>query len=428
MLNSAFSGVGADSVRGESTHSADRARTAKLNAPVAAALHGDRRLAIANQKGTELRAHRKERRFAKRGGGAPPQIGAADLEANAEVGVSFSTGLANRRQEEIQPHERQRRYRMTLARANRIAALGQMSACIVHEVNQPIAAVVTNAQAALRFLEGSNPDLQEVRQALARITRLGNRVVDVVERTRALMQRTPPRKDEFEINEAIGEIIALSQGELLKNAVSVNTRLAPGLPLVPADRIQVQQVILNLITNAVEAMGGVCEARRVLRIITSETNAGEILVTVQDSGPGLRSQNPDRLFDAFYSSKPCGLGIGLSICRSIIEAHEGRLWASQSQPNGASFQFTLPVRTYVASPGSDRTDGRTLLTVRPRNGQSDRARFDIDEAVGWDRIQATCKDAAAICTLGDEQVSRPRVVHQSSAQVCVRVGGKDLSL
>jgi len=314
MLNSAFSSVGVDSVRGESTYSADRGRSAKLNAPVSAALDRDRGLANAYQRGTELRAHK-------------------------------------------QPSERQCRYRTTLAHANRIAALGQMSACIVHEVNQPVAALVTNAQAALRFLEGPNPDLEEVRQALTRIARLGNRVVEVVGRTRALVQRTPPRKDDFEINEAIGEIIALSQGELLKNAVSVDTRLVPGLPLVRADRIQVQQVILNLITNAVEAMGGVCEARRELRIMTSQTNASEILVTVQDSGPGFRTQNPARLFDAFYSTKPSGLGIGLSICRSIIEAHEGRLWASQSQPHGASFQFTLPVCTYDASPGWGRTDG-----------------------------------------------------------------------
>ena len=357
MLNSAFSGVGVDSLRGESTYSADRARPAKLSAPVSAALGRDRRLANANQQGTKLRAHKKGRRFAKRGGGAPPQIGAADLEANAEEGVSFSTGLTSRRQAEIQPRERQWRYRMTLARANRIAVLGQMSACIIHEVNQPVTAVVINAQAALRFLEGPNPDLEEVRQALTRITRLGNRVVAVVGRTRALVERTPPRKDDFEINEAIEEIIALSQGELLKNAVSVDIRFAPALPLVRADRIQVQQVILNLITNAVEAMGGVCEARRELCIITGQANAGEILVTVQDSGPGLGVQNPDRLFDTFYSTKPSGLGIGLSICRSIIEAHEGRLWASQSQAHGASFQFTLPACTCCALPGWDLTDG-----------------------------------------------------------------------
>lgn len=330
MLNSAFSSVGVDSVRGESTY---------------------------YQRGTELRAHKKGRRFAKPGGRAARQVGAASVEDNTKKGVSFSTGLTHRRQAEMQPSERQCRYRMTLAHANRVAALGQMSACIVHEVNQPVAALVTNAQAALRFLEGPNPDLEEVRQALTRIARLGNRVVEVVGRTRALVQRTPPRKDDFEINEAIGEIIALSQGELLKNAVSVDTRLIPGLPLVRADRIQVQQVILNLITNAVEAMGGVCEAKRELRIMTSQTNASEILVTVQDSGPGFRTQNPARLFDAFYSTKPSGLGIGLSICRSIIEAHEGRLWASQSQPHGASFQFTLPVCTYGASPGWGRIDG-----------------------------------------------------------------------
>jgi C4-dicarboxylate-specific signal transduction histidine kinase len=315
---------------------------------------------IVGPLGSELRAYKK-RRPSKRCARVPPQIGAANLEGSTDDGGSFSSGLNNCRQADMQPPERQCRYRMTQVRANRIAALGQMSACIVHEVNQPVAALVTNTQAALRFLEGPNPDLEEVRQALTRIARLGNRVVEVVGRTRALVQRTPPRKDDFEINEAIGEIIALSQGELLKHAVSVDTRLVPGLPLVRADRIQVQQVILNLITNAVEAMGGVCEARRELRIMTSQTNAREILVTVQDSGPGFRTQNPDRLFDAFYSTKPSGLGIGLCICRSIIEAHEGRLWASRSQPHGASFQFTLPGAHTVPRRGGAGPMGRTLL-------------------------------------------------------------------
>lgn len=341
MLNSALSGVGVDSVRGESRYSADRGRAAKLNPPVSAALARDRTLAKAYPQRAELRAYKKGRP-SKRGARAPPQIGAANLEGSADDGGSFSRGLTNRTQADMQPRERQWRYRMTQARANRIAALGQMSVSIVHEINQPVAAVVTNAQAALRFLEGPNRDLEEVRQALKRITRLGNRVAEVVGRTRALAQRTPPRKDDFEINEAIRDIISLSQHDLVKNDVSVHTRFAKGLPLVRGDQVQLQQVILNLITNAVEAMGGVCEGTRELHISTEQTTSGDILVAVQDSGPGLDAQSSDRLFDAFYSTKPRGLGIGLSICRAIIEAHEGRLWASSSEPHGATFQFTLP--------------------------------------------------------------------------------------
>ena len=238
--------------------------------------------------------------------------------------------------------DRYREVDMTLAHANLTAALAQMSASIAHEINQPVAAVVTNVQAALRFLEGPKPNLEEVRQALTRIAQLGNRIVEVVRRTRALMQRVPPRKDDFEIKEAIREVILLSQEYLVQNAVSVHTRFAQGLPFLRADRVQIQQVILNLITNAVEAMTAVPESWRELRISTGQTKSGDILVAVQDSGPGLDPHNPDRAFDAFYSTKPGGLGIGLSICRSIIEAHGGRLWAGLSDPHGATFQFTLP--------------------------------------------------------------------------------------
>jgi C4-dicarboxylate-specific signal transduction histidine kinase len=267
----------------------------------------------------------------------------ASLEDNTGEGVAPSIELANRRQAELQPRERQWRHRMTRARASRIAALGQMPACIVHEINQPVAALLINTQAALRFLDGANPNLKESQHALTRVLQLGKRITDIVQRTRALVERVPPQKDHFQINEAIREMISLSQEELVRNGVFVHTRFAPGLPVVRADPIQVQQVILNLVTNAVQAMSGVCEGTRELRISTDQTTSGDILVAVQDSGPGLEAQSLDHLFDAFYSTKPRGLGIGLSICRAIIEAHGGRLWASASQPHGATFQFTLPL-------------------------------------------------------------------------------------
>ena len=241
--------------------------------------------------------------------------------------------------------ERELRYReaqMELARANRIATLGQMSASIAHEINQPVAATVTNAQAALRFMDAQPPDLQQVRQALQRIAKLGHRVVEVVGRVRALVQKGPPRMDRFEINEAIEEVISLSGGEIVKRGVTVRSQLSPALPAARADRIQLQQVVLNLLMNAIEAMDAAPGTPRELRVSTERAEAGQILVKVEDSGPGFDSANLTRIFDPFYSTKPGGLGIGLSICRSIIEAHEGRLWTEASELGGAAFAFILP--------------------------------------------------------------------------------------
>jgi C4-dicarboxylate-specific signal transduction histidine kinase len=266
----------------------------------------------------------------------------ASLNGNAEDRVVPSTGLTNRRKEEMQPREEQWHSRMTRARTGRAAALGKTSTCIVHEINQPVAALMINTQAALRFLDGPDPNITESRQALDRVLQLGNRIVEIVRHTRALVKGVRPQNDDFEINEAIRDIVSLSQDELLKNDVSVHTCLAQGLPVVRADQVQVQQVILNLITNAVQAMSGLCEGTRELRISTRQTTR-DILVAVQDSGPGLDAESSDHLFDAFYSTKSRGLGIGLSICRAIIQAHGGRLWASLSEPHGATFQFTLPL-------------------------------------------------------------------------------------
>lgn len=226
--------------------------------------------------------------------------------------------------------------------AGRHATLGHSSVCIVHEINQPLAALVTHTEAALRFLHSPNPNLAESQHALIRVLQLGNRIAEIVRRTRALVQSEPPQKDDLEIDEAIRETLSMSREKLHKSAVSVRTRFARGLPLVRADRVQLQQVILNLITNAVEAMDGVYGCARELCISTGQTASGDILVAIQDSGPGWDAQSADHLFEAFYSTKLRGLGIGLSICRAIIEAHGGRLWASPSEPHGATFQFTLP--------------------------------------------------------------------------------------
>jgi len=231
---------------------------------------------------------------------------------------------------------------MELAHANRVATMGQLSASIAHEVNQPIAAAVINAQTALRWLGAQPPHLEEARQALGRVVKNGNRAGDVIGRIHALLKKSPPRKDGLEINEAILEVIALTHGEVVKNDVSVQTRLVEGLPPIQGDRVQLQQVILNLIINAIEAMSGTSEGSRELLISTGKADPDGVLVAVRDSGPGVAPASLERLFETFYTTKPGGLGMGLSICRSIIEAHGGRLWATANVPQGAIFQFTLP--------------------------------------------------------------------------------------
>ncbi len=219
-----------------------------------------------------------------------------------------------------------------LAHANRVATMGQLTASIAHEVNQPIAAAVTNAHAALRWLSAPRPDLGEVRQALGRILANDNRAGEVIGRIRALIKKAPPRKDAVAINDAILEVVALTHSEAMKNGVSVRTQLADGLPPIEGDRVQLQQVILNLIVNAIEAMSGVHDGTRDLLITTSKTEPDAVLVAVRDSGPGLAPAALERLFDAFYTTKADGMGLGLSICRSIIEAHGGRLWATANPP------------------------------------------------------------------------------------------------
>ncbi|MBT1509824.1 PAS domain S-box protein [Bradyrhizobium sp. SRL28] len=237
-----------------------------------------------------------------------------------------------------------------LAHANRVTTMGELSASIAHEVNQPIAATVTNAQAALRWLRAEPPDLDEVRASLSRIVEDGKRAGNVISGIRALINKVPPRKDRFDLNEAILEMIALTRSEVFKHGILLRTELAPGLPGVDGDRTQLQQVILNLVLNAIEAMGDLDEGTRELRISTETEAAGSVLVTVRDSGPGLEPADVERVFTAFYTTKPKGMGMGLAICRSMVEAHGGRMWASANESGGAVFQFTLPLERDESMP------------------------------------------------------------------------------
>jgi len=227
-----------------------------------------------------------------------------------------------------------------LAHINRVTAMGQLAASITHEVNQPLAAIVNNADACLNWLAANN--LEEGRESAALVVKDGLRASEIIDRIRALIKKAPPRKDPLGINEAIVEVIGLTHSEAVKNGVSVRTHLAEGLPLIRGDRVQLQQVILNLILNAVQAMSGVSERSRELVISTGQDASGAVLVTVQDSGPGLNPESVDSVFDAFYTTKPQGLGMGLSICRSVVDAHGGRIWASRTAGPGATIQFTLP--------------------------------------------------------------------------------------
>jgi C4-dicarboxylate-specific signal transduction histidine kinase len=230
---------------------------------------------------------------------------------------------------------------MELAHANRVTTMGELTGSIAHEVNQPIASAFTNAQAGLRWLGRQPPDLDEVRQAFDRIVENAGRAGEVIGRIRALIKKTPAQQDLLAINGPIREVIELTRNEAMKNRVLVTAELADGLPLVRGDRVQLQQVMLNLILNAIEALSGVGEDERAVLIRTEQERTGAVLVTVRDTGPGLDLQSIERIFEAFYTTKPSGMGMGLSICRSIIEAHGGRLWASAHEPRGAVFQFTL---------------------------------------------------------------------------------------
>ena len=258
----------------------------------------------------------------------------ARVEANLKLArLRRETGEAEQRYHEVQ---------MELAHANRVATIGQLTGSIAHEVRQPITATAANARAALRWISARPPELEEARQALNRIVRDSGRADAVIDRIRALVKREPQRWDRLIINEVILEVVALTRSEAVKNGVSVQTELADALALIQGDRVQLQQVVLNLIINAVEAMSGSSEGARELRITTGEAGPDGVLVAVRDAGPGLAPDSVERVFDAFYTTKPGGLGLGLAICQSIIKAHGGKLWASADAPRGAIFQFTIP--------------------------------------------------------------------------------------
>jgi len=239
-------------------------------------------------------------------------------------------------------HQRLRQLEADLAHMNRLSKMGELAASLIHEITQPIASARNNARAALNFFDNQPSDLSEIKEALGCVVGDVDRAGHIVDRMRDHIKKAPPRKDRFYLNEAINEVVALARSALTENEVSVETRLAEGTGSAEGDRVQLQQVALNLILNAVEAMSSVEAGPRELLISTERSQENALLVAVRDSGPGINPEHLERVFEAFYTTKSSGVGMGLSICRSIINAHGGRLWAEANDPRGAVFQFTLP--------------------------------------------------------------------------------------
>jgi PAS domain S-box-containing protein len=270
--------------------------------------------------------------FRKDGSRVPVLVGAATFGELLHQGVAFVVDLSERKRAEAE-----------LAHANRVATMGQLSASIAHEVNQPLAALLTNAETAVRWLSRQPPNLEKARPLIDRIIGDGRRAADIVSRIRDFAKKAPARTEDLDINEAVLEILTLTRAAMSEHGVLLKMQLSDGLPRISGDRVQLQQVILNLIMNAIEAMSEVKEGSRALLISSSEAESGGVIVAVSDSGPGLPAGNLARIFEAFYTTKSSGLGMGLSICRSIVEAHRGRLWATPNEPRGAVFCMMLPI-------------------------------------------------------------------------------------
>jgi PAS domain S-box-containing protein len=267
---------------------------------------------------------------------------------DAQGTLAGVNGVAIDVTERKQAEEALRQAQAQLAHFNRVTTMGQLAASIAHEVKQPVTGVAANAHAALRFLQADPPELDEIREALLAILKNSERAADIVSRIGSLMKKTPPRHEWMDINEAVLEVIALTQDQAGRAGVALDAELAEQIPPIEGDRVQLQQVALNLIVNAIEAASHVQGAKQVV-VATQQDESDGVLITVKDTGIGLEATRLDRLFEAFYTTKSSGMGMGLAICRSIIKAHGGQVWAEPNEPQGAVFRFTIPLQRQAAA-------------------------------------------------------------------------------
>jgi C4-dicarboxylate-specific signal transduction histidine kinase len=244
---------------------------------------------------------------------------------------------------EIKRRVEQSRNRADLAHINRVTAMGELTASLAHEVNQPIAAAVTDSNTCLRWLTRDEPDLEEARLAASRVVKDAARASEIINRIRSLFKRGTPQRELVDVNEVIREMVVLLRGQAIRYSTSMRTEESEGLPQIMGDRVQLQQVLMNLMINAIEAMKDVDGARE-LAVMSQRTEDEQVMVTVSDTGMGLPPQHADQIFNAFFTTKADGTGMGLRISRSIVESHGGRLWADGNSPRGASFHLTLPIK------------------------------------------------------------------------------------
>ncbi|SDT55991.1 GAF domain-containing sensor histidine kinase [Bradyrhizobium canariense] len=306
----------------------------------------DRNNARIEQQKSSGRFESFEKEYIRKDGSrVPVLIGGATFEEGGNQGVAYVLDLTERKRVEAEARENEQRYReaqLELAHANRVATMGQLTASIAHEVNQPLSAVVANAEACLGWLRRRTPDVDAACRSVEWIIADGNRASEVIRRVRALANKTSLEKVPLDVNDVVRETIPLVQRELISHQVLLRMELAPTLPMILGDRVQLQQVIINLVMNGIESMQSVTDQPRELAVRSRQDETQQVLVSVADCGVGISAENADRLFTAFFTTKSSGMGMGLSICRSIIDAHGGRLWAATCEPRGALFQFTIP--------------------------------------------------------------------------------------